>query len=78
MKRCEHSVMIPEDVQSEQSPYCSGCTPIISKRIDAIKYEREADEKRPDCPLCLSKDFTYHDEDNFICPRCGYDNFFVI
>jgi hypothetical protein len=78
MRRCKHSVKIPDDVEGEASPYCSGCVPAVSKRIEAIKYECEADERKPECPLCLSKDFSYHDETNYICPRCGYDNHFIL
>jgi hypothetical protein len=28
MRRCEHGVYIPEDVTGENSPGCSGCTPV--------------------------------------------------
>jgi len=76
MRRCQHSVMIPVDVEGDLSPYCSGCQPIEVKRIQAIVYECEADEKLPDCPICLSREFNYVSEDKYyFCPRCGFDSY---
>jgi hypothetical protein len=80
MRKCPHHVYIPVDIEGDRSPFCSGCEPIVVKRIKAISYECEADEtKQLLCPLCCSTEFNYISEDlDYFCPRCGYDNWMLL
>ena len=73
-KKCPHGVMMPSDMsESDENPFCSYCRPAIVKSIQALTIEWEADERMPECPVCLSKDFKYRDESSYDCPRCGMD-----
>lgn len=73
VKKCSHAVMIPNDVEGDESPYCSGCRPATHMVKLKDKSEQESDEKKfTSCPICSSKEFNYESEDNYSCPNCGF------
>jgi hypothetical protein len=81
LRKCSHSVMIPNDVEGYESPYCTGCRPAMDRTIMLWKsdHEREHDEmNKESCYVCSSREFQYLTEDEFFCPRCGFDNFTFI
>ena len=76
LRKCDHSVYIPEDVAEVESPYCSYCNPPTPFKLG--KNLRHDDELGIfTCPLCLSEEFDYRGEENYGCPRCGFDNDYI-
>jgi hypothetical protein len=73
LRRCEHSVYIPQDLPGAASPYCSYCRPVV-KNVALRDWETEydADDARPCCPICASFEFRYESEDKYHCPNCGF------
>lgn len=74
MRKCDHEVYFPENLEGKINPYCSGCNsshPDI--KLHSLTDEQEADEiKITKCPLCFSEAFRYSDENSFQCENCGY------
>ncbi len=75
LRRCEHDVYLPADIEGEQNPFCSGCS-VMNKGINP---PRKIEEDSSDeisifnaCPICSSKEFSYQDENDYNCPVCGF------
>lgn len=81
LRKCSHGNYVPTDMPDDESPYCSGCHPLVDQTIKAWRtvHERDHDETvKQDCPVCCSREFSYDDETSFLCPRCGFDQFSII
>ena len=73
IRKCPHSVYVPNDIEGDESPYCSFCK--SGQRMLRLwdQDEKEADEvKTVACPICSSKEFQYQSEESYSCPNCGY------
>ena len=73
MRKCKHDVMIPSDIEGDESPYCSGCrsSPHMVK-LQEFETEKDADERDTVCPICCSVEFNYVSEEEYDCPNCGF------
>jgi hypothetical protein len=79
LRKCEHGNYCPSDMDFSYA--CSGCRPLLDKLLSShpALHERESDEIREvECPICMSKEFTYFNENSFFCPRCGCDEFTLL
>ncbi len=76
MVRCSHDVRYPDDFKNGPNPYCSGCvTPSPVKLGKKLRYDDELGFFS--CPLCLSPEFSYVHDENYSCPRCGFDENYI-
>ena len=73
VRKCSHDVMIPEDIEGDESPYCSGCRPATHMVKLWEHDEKDADDVQTTCcPICSSKEFEYKNAEEYSCPNCGY------
>ena len=79
MRRCEHSVYIPEWVPEDETkaPYCGICTPLEPLPPGGELFLHPSKKKSKyetlECPKCLKKALRYKNDYEFKCRFCGFD-----